>query len=185
MSWRWSFWARALGPYFGTGLHVWGAVIALVMLALSIGYLAGGQLSLRRPSLRGLALLLFVSVLTALPSAFAAQPMLTAVYERVEGPRYGALLGALALFFAPVAIAGAVSPYSIRLLVDALGTSGRVAGRVFFVSTIGSTLRTLLTSFHLVLWFDLDRIVEGLCAITASVAVAAYLIGREERDARA
>lgn len=177
--------ARALGPYFGTGLHVWGAVIALFMLSLSIGYLAGGQLSVRRPSLRGLAWLLFASVLTALPATFAAQPILLAVYELVDDPRYGALLASLALFFVPVTIAGAVSPYAIRLMVDALGTSGRVAGRVFFVSTIGSTAGTLLTSFHLVLWFDLDRILEGMCAMSALVAVCAFVVGREGRDARA
>lgn len=177
--------ARALGPYFGTGLHVWGAVIALFMLSLSIGYLAGGQLSVRRPSLRGLAWLLFASVLTALPATFAAQPILLAVYELVDDPRYGALLASLALFFVPVTIAGAVSPYAIRLMVDALGTSGRVAGRVFFVSTIGSTAGTLLTSFHLVLWFDLDRILEGLCAVSAAIAIGAYVAGREEADARA
>lgn len=177
--------ARALGPYFGTGLHVWGAVIALFMLSLSIGYLAGGHLSQYRPSLRGLAWLMFASVFASLPATFAAQPILHAVYELVDDPRYGALLAALALFFVPVTIAGAVSPYAIRLMVDALGTSGRVAGRVFFVSTIGSTAGTLLTSFHLVLWFDLDRILEGMCAMSALVAACAFVVGREGRDARA
>jgi hypothetical protein len=177
--------ARALGPYFGNGLHVWGAVIALFMLSLSIGYLAGGHLSQYRPSLRKLAWLLFASVLAALPATFVAEPILLAVHELVDDPRYGALLAALALFFVPVTIAGSVSPYAIRLMVDALGTSGRVAGRVFFVSTIGSTAGTLLTSFHLVLWFDLDRILEGLCAVSVLVAAFAFHIGREDRDARA
>jgi hypothetical protein len=36
-----------------------------------------------------------------------------------------------------------------------------------------------------VLWFDLDRILEGMCAISTLVAIGAFLIGREERDARA
>ena len=43
---------RALGPYFGSGIYVWGAIITLFMLSLSIGYLIGGSLSMARPSLR-------------------------------------------------------------------------------------------------------------------------------------
>ena len=36
---------RAMGPFFGTGIYVWGAIITLFMLSLSIGYLIGGSLS--------------------------------------------------------------------------------------------------------------------------------------------
>ena len=42
---------RALAPWFGASVYVWGSVIAVFMLALSLGYLLGGRLSQRRPSL--------------------------------------------------------------------------------------------------------------------------------------
>lgn len=163
---------RALGPYFGTGIYVWGAIITLFMLSLSIGYLAGGHLSARNPSQAGLALILLVAAFAALPGTFGATRILELIYDRVSDPRYGALLASIALFFLPITILGAISPYAIRLLVERLGTTGRVAGKVFFVSTLGSTFGTLLTSFYLVLIFEIDQILVGMLAISFAVALA-------------
>jgi hypothetical protein len=66
----------------------------------------------------------------------------------------------------------------VRLLVERLGSAGRVAGGVFFVSTLGSTLGTLATSFYLVLIFDLDQIMAGLLATSAVVGVGGLLVAR-------
>ena len=41
---------RILAPWFGSSIYVWGSIITVFMLALSIGYLTGGRLSLRSPS---------------------------------------------------------------------------------------------------------------------------------------
>ena len=73
-------------------------------------------------------------------------------------------------------MSGVVSPYAVRLLVDTLGTSGQVAGKVFFVSTFGSMLGTLLTSFYLVLLFELDQILMGLMAVSVLVGLASLLL---------
>jgi hypothetical protein len=171
---------RALSPYFGSGIYVWGAIITLFMLSLSIGYLAGGVWSLHSPTPARLCLLLMAGTLAALPSAFYSTPILEWVFALVSDPRYGALAASIALFFVPITISGTVSPYAIRLLVEALGESGQVAGRVFFVSTLGSTLGTLLTSFYLVLFFDLDQILAGMLSISMAVALAGLAVCRRE-----
>ena len=49
---------RLFAPYFGSSIYVWGAIITVFMLALSIGYLCGGRASLREPTLERLALIL-------------------------------------------------------------------------------------------------------------------------------
>lgn len=169
---------RAMGPYFGSGIYVWGAIITLFMLSLSIGYLIGGSLSTTEPSLRKLSFILLLSMVAALPCVLAANPILEFIFDQVPDPRYGALSASVALFFVPITISGAVSPYAVRLLVQGLGTSGQVAGKVFFVSTLGSTLGTLLTSFYLVLMFELDQILMGMMVISFLVAIIGVLFDR-------
>ena len=80
------------------------------------------------------------------------------IFLHVEDPRYGSLIASAVIFFAPTVILGMVSPYSVRLLVENRDHSGHVAGRLYFVSTAGSALGTLATSFYLVLWFEVNTI---------------------------
>ncbi|MDZ4169678.1 MAG: fused MFS/spermidine synthase [Coriobacteriia bacterium] len=47
--------ARLLAPALGSSLFVWGAVISIVMVALSLGYWSGGQIADRFGSTRTLA----------------------------------------------------------------------------------------------------------------------------------
>src|SRR6202167_3105280 len=58
---------RVLALYFGSSIYVWGAIITVFMLALSLGYLAGGRASLSAPSLRRLAVILLVAAVATLP----------------------------------------------------------------------------------------------------------------------
>lgn len=172
---------RALSPYFGTGIYVWGAIITLFMLSLSIGYLMGGSWSSINPSVNRLCLILLVGTLMSLPCALFSTAILEFIFDRIMDPRYGALVASVALFFVPITICGAVSPYAIRLLVEALGSSGRVAGKVFFVSTLGSTFGTLLTSFYLVLLFELDQILLGMMGISLLIGTCGLCLGNRRK----
>src|SRR5881392_3061251 len=62
--------SRYLNPYFGSGIYTWAALISTVLLALSVGYFAGGALADRTPSLAVLACIVMVAsaYLLALPS---------------------------------------------------------------------------------------------------------------------
>ncbi|HTP40061.1 MAG TPA: fused MFS/spermidine synthase [Steroidobacteraceae bacterium] len=167
---------RLLAPYFGSSIYVWGAIITVFMLALSLGYLAGGAWSMRAPSLRRLGLLLLLAALASLPVLLWGDAVLDRLSISVRDPRLGSLLGAVLLFFLPTFISGMISPYAVRLLVADRGSSGRSAGGLYFVSTFGSAAGTLLTSFFLVLWLEVDQILwmlMGISALTAACAVAA------------
>ena len=88
------------------------------------------------------------------------------------------MLASVVLFFAPITLCGAISPYAVRLIVANLGSTGQTAGLVFFISTLGSTLGTLITSFYLVLLFEVDQILIGMSLISVLVAANALRFGR-------
>ena len=131
---------RVLAPYFGGSIYVWGSIITVFMLALSAGYLLGGYLSLKRPNLQKLGLILIVAGVLVCPLVLIAEPAMTWIFDRVEDPRYGSLLASLVLFMPPTIILGMISPYAVRLLVRAAEESGRVAGTLYFVSIFGSAI---------------------------------------------
>lgn len=158
---------RLMAPYFGNSIFVWGALIAVFMAALAVGYLWGGQMSLHTPSRRRLGLLLLAAALLVLPTVAMGDVLLDTLSLAILDLRYGALLAALLLFGAPAVVSGTISPYAVRLLVSSVSGAGRAAGRLYFASTLGSAAGTILTSFHLVLWFDVDHILLGMVAISA------------------
>ncbi len=166
---------RLMAPTFGSSIYVWGAIITVFMLALSLGYLAGGRYSLHNPSVRRLGVVLLIAAMTALPIWFAGGELLDAISARISDPRAGSLMAAAALFFVPTFFSGMISPYAVRLLVTDPHSSGRHAGQLYFVSTFGSAAGTLLTSFYLVLWLEVNQILMTLFAISTTVALAAIL----------
>jgi len=93
----------------------------------------------------------------------------------VSDPRFGSLVAAALLFFLPTCISGMVSPYAVRLLVADRASAGHLAGKLYFVSTFGSAAGTILTSFYLVLYLEVNQILLLLLAISAVVGVIAWL----------
>lgn len=168
---------RIMAPYFGSSVYVWGSIITVFMLSLSFGYLLGGRLSTRNPNPVSFALFFFMSAFLSLPIIFFADWTMTQIFLAIEDPRYGSLLTAMLLYFLPICMMGVVSPYSIRLLVQSEQASGRTAGLLYFVSTLGSALGTLATSFYFVLWFEINQVMWGLVAaliISGLSVLAAY-----------
>lgn len=171
---------RLLAPTFGSSIYVWGAIITVFMLALSLGYLAGGRWSLRAPSVRRLGVILLVAALSVTPTLAFSVEFLDRLVVTVPDPRFGSLLGATALFFVPTFFSGMVSPYAVRLLVVERTTSGRHAGQLYFVSTFGSAAGTLATSFYLVLYFEVNQILSGLLAMSIAIGLVAWFGGEEQ-----
>jgi len=167
---------RLLAPFFGSSIYVWGAIIAMFMLALSLGYLAGGRASLSRPSLRRLALILLVAAASSLPVLLFGDALLERISAWVPDPRFGSLLAAALLFLLPTAVSGMVSPYAVRLLVADATSSGHNAGKLYFVSTFGSAAGTLLTSFYLVLYLEVNQILLCMLAVSVLLSLAAWLV---------
>ena len=169
---------RVLAPYFGSSIYVWGSIITVFMLSLSFGYLLGGRLSINEPSLKIFAILFLIAAIFLYPLVYYSEAVMVFIFERIEDPRYGSLLASGMLFALPTIILGMISPYSVRLLVETTEESGHMAGRLYFVSTLGSALGTLATSFYLVLYFEMNTILGGLTAALLAMGVLAIVTHR-------
>jgi spermidine synthase len=171
--------ARLMAPFFGDSTIVWANTIAIVLVALSIGYWFGGRLADRHPNLRGLCILVVVaSVLLGLVP-FVADPFLSLSVDAFDtlsvGVFAGSLFGVLALVAVPVLMLGAVSPWAIRLKLRAVEDSGEVAGRMYAISTVGSLLGTFLSALLLIPLLGTQR--TFLTFAVALAAVAALGLG--------
>jgi len=162
---------RLIAPSFGSSIYVWGSVIFVFMLGLAIGYLLGGIYSQRNPSVVKLCAILMAGALSTLPTLLFGTAILDFMFDAVRDPRFGSLATCLALFLVPTIFAGMVSPYAIRIIVKNKESSGHDAGYLYFISTIGSSLGTLLTAFYLVLLAEVNTIL--LVAISISLVLGA------------
>jgi spermidine synthase len=146
--------ARLLAPWFGASTIVWANTIATVLVALSAGYWAGGRLADRDPTLRGLCRVVLVAagLMAAVP--FVAEPFLRVSVDALAtvkaGAFVGSLLAVLVLIAAPVLVLGCVAPYAVRLSVAAVDEAGRVAGRLYAISTMGSLAGVFLSALVLI-----------------------------------
>ena len=175
--------SRYLNPYFGSGIYTWAALISTVLIALTAGYFLGGTLADRTASAAVLALIVIIgsAYLLVLPSF--AQVVLEFVLAGVDDIRAGSLISALALMFFPVTLLGMYSPFAIRLLLHSAQRSGRVSGAVYGVSTAGSIVGTLGTTFFLIPTIGSRAITLTLGAIGLVAGLALLALSRLERRA--
>jgi len=137
---------RLLAPWFGTSLVVWTNVIAVILLALSVGYLLGGRLATRASPLVPLAwaLITAAATMTWLPylAALCARSFLPpgiALHEAAELVSWGSLAVAALVFLPPATLLGMVSPLTVESVARiGADTAGRAGGSVLCVSTLGS-----------------------------------------------
>jgi len=170
---------RILAPNFGNSIYVWGGIITIFMLALSIGYLIGGRLSIRKPSLKKLSIILMVAAVSTTPVVLMGDAVPDRIFTLIQDPRYGSLISATMLFFLPTMISGIISPYAVRLLVIESSQSGHFAGLLYFVSTFGSAAGTILTSFYLVLYFELNHIFWTMIGISLLISAFSFFVGQK------
>jgi predicted membrane-bound spermidine synthase len=172
--------SRLLAPYFGASTVVWANIIGLTLAYLALGYWLGGRLADHQPEPRVLAVILLVAAAALAVTPFAARPLLRWAVEGVDSVAVGSVVGsffaALTLFAVPVTALGAAAPFLVRLSMQAVEEAGRVAGRLYALSTAGSLVGTFLAALVLIPWIGTQR---TIVATAACVAIgSALLAGR-------
>jgi predicted membrane-bound spermidine synthase len=147
---------RALAPFFGSSVYVWGATISVFMAGLSIGYGLGGRIAEREPNGKKLAILLLPSTILILLFPVYGYGLSNFIYSFELDSRFGALLLSALLFFIPTIFIGSILPVIIELRAQNRMKAGTAAGKVYAVSTAGSIAGTLFTSFWLISWIGVS-----------------------------
>ena len=167
--------ARLMAPFFGASTIVWANTIGVVLVALSIGYWFGGRLADRNATLAGLSKLVLAAAVLLAVVPFIAQPFfdisVDALDEISAGAFAGSLFAVLALVAVPVMLLGAASPYALRLAVPDVEHAGRVAGRLYAISTAGSLVGTMSSSLLLIPVLGTQRTFLVFAFVIAATAV--------------
>ncbi len=162
---------RVLSPHFGNTIFTVSSVISVILAALSVGYYAGGKFADKHPTMRWFFGIILVSGLVVVVIHFLGillLPILSLSFSLVSGP----LISSALLFLVPAILLGTLSPYAIKLQsIQEPGQGvGSVSGKIFFWSTLGSIIGSLLAGFVLIPNFGIDY-------IFISTGVVLFLLG--------
>ncbi len=179
--------SRIMTPYFGVSLYIWAGILSITLTFLAVGYYLGGRLS-QRPDKDGLeALLLLAPAVSALSIAVATAlyPVVFPLLSRFN-LIIGSFVGGFLLLALPLMALSAMNPMLIALQRGAHARGDGGAGRVFFISTVGSVAGVLLTAFvfipsitnyraTLLIGLALCLFVAGLAIISKALTKAARM----------
>src|SRR5688572_11752180 len=179
--------SRIMTPYFGVSLYIWTGILSITLVALAIGYWAGGALAARgsgagararllhlyalMPAVAGLAL---VAACFVYPHAFAS----FAAADLVAG----AFAACLLLLFVPLVATSAMNPLLVAIVRRAGGKADAGdagAGRVFFVSTVGSVAGVLVTAFAVLPYVSNFAAVLAIAMVLAALAILLIIFSAE------
>lgn len=172
--------SRLLAPHFGNSVYVWGSLISVFLMALAGGYMIGGHVADRRPTFASLSTICLVASGLIFLVPFLGNPLCRALLDAGCAERTGPLLAAFALFLPASVLLGMVSPYAIRLAATDVVSLGRAAGKLYALSTLGSIVGTLATTFVLIPHVGLTWILRGL-GLAMLLVPAAVVILRTRR----
>lgn len=167
--------ARVLAPALGNSIFVWGSVISSVMVALSLGYWLGGHLADRFGASRTLAPVIATAGLLTCAAPWVAGFALP--WAADLGPRAGSLAASALIFFAPSLLMAMVTPLGLRLAASkGMAHIGRSAGSLSSISTGGSIVGTLATSFWLIPLLSLEPLIVSIGFLLLAASLAALLL---------
>lgn len=181
---------RLLAPFIGSSLETWTSIIGVFLTGIALGNGFGGRIADRYPTPRALAVLLICGALAAL-WMFAFPQILNATGLHLVLPLSARIpVLAFALCLPAGLVLSLLTPLAIKLGLPDVAHTGRVAGLIFALSTLGCLLGNYLTGFYLLPLFTVNALVfvsAGVLVVLAFAAAAMPKTGEEvsEPDASA
>ena len=167
--------SQLLAPFFGDSINVWGVLIGMVLLYLSLGYVLGGRIADRLPRPWLFFLLQAVAgawvALIPVASGFLLGASLHAFGGMAAGAVASTFVAVILLLAVPMVLFGCASPFAIRLLLPRVESGGHTAGRVYALTTAGSILGTLVPVFVTIPYLGTAQTLAGAGLLLALFGV--------------
>lgn len=145
--------AKMLAPYFGSSLYVWATVLAITLGGLALGYFLGGILSYKSKNPLTLFYVLLAAAIFTILMPFTSKVVLWAIGLHALIP--SVIASSICILLPPVIMMGMVSPLIIRAITSDIDQSGRAAGAIYAISTLGGILATFAFGFYIIPSFGL------------------------------
>lgn len=151
---------RLIAPSFGNTVYTWGIIISIFLIGSSVGYIVGGYLA-DKANIREIMLFIYLFGILSIAIIPLIKTTLFPLLESLSSTP-GTTLGVLLLYLIPNFL---LSVIGTVLMKDGIGelASGKVIGSLHSASAIGSVLGTLVTTFWLIPWTNINSII-GLLA---------------------
>ncbi|OWK41789.1 fused MFS/spermidine synthase [Fimbriiglobus ruber] len=175
---------RLLAPFVGSSLETWTAVIGAFLTGIAVGNAVGGRAADRGPApwkLAAFAALGGVGALwmMALPLLLQATELHRAIPLGVRIP-----VLATALCFPPAFVLSLLTPLAIKLGLPDVNRTGRVAGLIFSLGTLGCLVGNYAAGFYLIPHLTINALTTAAAGLLFVTALAALLIPKNA-DAQA
>ncbi|HNQ89623.1 MAG TPA: fused MFS/spermidine synthase [Verrucomicrobiota bacterium] len=178
--------ARYLAKDFGGSFYVWVSQIGVILLALAVGYAAGGALADRFAGLTVLVVLLVPAGLFTVLVPNLAPPVLDAIISRhppqqaipLFWQKVDPALGSLCVFLLPCLVLAMIPPFLIRWVTPRVDRVGRSSGAVIAAGTVGSIAGVVAAGYFLLEWMRISDIFRAMGALTLLVAALCAVIDR-------
>ena len=145
--------SRIMTPYFGVSLYIWTGILSVTLVFLALGYFLGGKATQAERTSRDLELTFLSALIIAAMAILLAAAIYPALFPYLSRRHLivGSFVAAGLLLALPLILLSALNPILIAMQRQAPAGSGRSgdggAGRIFFISTLGSVCGVLFTAF--------------------------------------
>jgi MFS family permease len=174
---------RISATYIGASISITGVILAMVLIAIAVGYWYGGRLSqdihTPRQALLKAGYVLSLSAISHAIACIIQLPLLAAMTASIDSPIIAAigvgLLFGVGLAFGSTAIPLITQFLSLKYENHDSVDAGKNAGMMVAITTVGSVLGSTLTPILLLPYIGL---MSSLALFIAALAISAYLCTR-------
>jgi predicted membrane-bound spermidine synthase len=139
--------AKMIAPFFGSSLYVWASVLGVTLFGLMSGYYTGGYLS---EKIKRKDLVYWILILAGVFLAIMPYTSVWIMTKNIDMDiRWGSTLSLLVFMFPPLLLMGMTSPVIINMINTKLDETGKSAGSVYAISTLGGIVATFLVGFYM------------------------------------